>query len=98
MYLIPIAAASGEGPHGFPDEVALRVNTMVRFVNYDGTGHTIHTDSDPRTGFGHSGEMVPSPGGGMPGGTFDAVPNTGGVYSYYCHDHGLSGGGLVTVQ
>jgi plastocyanin len=80
--IVPIAAGTGDGPHGFQD-IAVHAGTTIRFTNDDSTGHRIHANDD--------GAIEHQDATMGPGQSYDVVV-TAGESQFYCHDHGDGSG------
>jgi plastocyanin len=74
--LVPIAAGTGGGSHGF-GTLTVRSGTTVRFLNQDGQAHQMHTDG-----------VLPHQPTEMGTGESYAVAVETGFASFYCHIHG----------
>ena len=84
-------AGTGNGPHGFPTNLSVRLGTHLHIRNGDNAAHRVHSDGGP--GFPHQDNDM------LTGQEYVVTPGDVGGYRFYCHDHG-DGTGVtnLTVQ
>jgi hypothetical protein len=84
MVMIIIPQGTGNVPHAFPQDIHLRVGTVLRVASEDtSAGHVIHADLVP--GFAHQNVSGP---GVTPGFPYDLTSTGLGSGNVYCHSHG----------